>query len=338
MDLRGLSVVAERAGADRGDAPLLDQGAPAVGGAAAAQGEPVVAPGPGREPGRPAVIGTTLAPAPSASSSDLVLASPAPGSEAGRHEEPGELDEALVPGAGPTGPAWPLGPHYLRWVEGKGVDAWARFKLRAAEWYVEALEVAQREVGLDRFVGVEMAIDGALSSLCAGVDAAGHALVEEVERFAGDVPLRSHRPAGGDWTVLVGLAEGVGIELGSARAIDRAVRGDEEDPEGWLPQLQRLRELAVRRNVLVRCPNVDGSGRDRLLDVPGLGQRPVVRYLRKAGRRADGLVEALLADVDSLARERLRPSRRPGVRRQALPDLAKRADVLGARWHGWEAR
>lgn len=248
----------------------------------------------------------------------------------------GRTDEVVV--AGPRGPVWPLGPHYLRWVEGKGADAWARFKLRAADWYLEALEVAEREVGLDRFVGVEMAIDGVLFSLCAGIDAAAQALLDEVERFAGPSPLRAHRPVGEDWTVLVALAEGAGVELASGRAIHLAVRGDEEDADGWLTELQRLRALAVRRNVLVRRPNIDGAARSRLLDVPGLGQRPVLRYLRRARRRADALVEAMLADLDSLARERARPSPRPGLGRAVLPDLSARADVLGARWHGWEAR
>ncbi len=309
LDLRGLTVLPAGAAdpSGRGRPPVVDPPvvpvARAVPTGAAAAAEPATASGPA----------IALGPVPADQAVD-----PAGGPVAGR--------------ADVAGPSWPLGPHYLRWVEGKGADAWARFKLRSADWYLEALEFAEREVGLDRFVGVEMAIDGVLSSLCAGVDAAAQALLEEVERFAGPSPLRTHRPAADDWTVLVALAEGAGIELASARPVVLAVRGSEDETEGWLTQLQRLRTLAVRRNVLVRRPNVDGAARSRLLEVPGLGQRPVVRYLHATRRRADGLVEALLADVDSLARERQRPGPRAGAGRLPLPDLAARADLLGARW------
>lgn len=240
------------------------------------------------------------------------------------------------------GPAWPLGPHYLRWVTGKGADAWARYKLKSADWYLKALESAEHEVGLDRHVGVLMAIDGVLSSLCAGVDAAGHALLDEVEHLAGTSGRPLHPvppPVPEDWTGVLALAERVGAELGSARAIAKALGGDEpEEPDGWLSQLRRLQRLAVRRNVLLRRPSVEGGSRSRLLDVPGLGQRPVTRYLETTCRRADGLVEALLADVESLADERLRLTPRPSGGESTLPDLAKRADVLGARWHGIEPR
>lgn len=239
--------------------------------------------------------------------------------------------------SGPVGPSWPLGPHYLRWVEGKGADAWARFKLRSAAWYLDALEVAEREVGLDRFVGVEMAIDGVLSSLCAGVDAAGHALLEELERFATPTMLHTHRSVDADWSLLVGVAEGVGIGLGSARALELAVHGDEDDEVGWLTQLAGLRALAVQRNVLVRRPNVDGAARSRVLDVPGLGQRPVLRCLRKVHRRADGLVEAMLADLDGIARERHRRPAHRGVSRPGLDGLSARAGLSPGR-HGFETR
>lgn len=252
------------------------------------------------------------------------------------HRPAGEAPDAISTAADLAGPPWPLGPHYLRWVEGKGVDAWARFKLRSADWYLDALDVAAQEVGLDRFVGVEMAIDGVLSSLCAGVDAAGHALLDEVERLVGPSALRARRHLGEDWTLFVDLAEEAGIGLGSTRAVRLAVDGDDE-AGGWLTELQRLRALAVRRNVLVRRPNVDGAARSRLLDVPELGQRPVVHYLRKARRRANGLVEALLADVEGLAHERRQLSPRPSHAHGGLKDLSVRAGLPGASRHGSES-
>lgn len=236
-----------------------------------------------------------------------------------------------------SGPSWPIGPHYLRWVEGKGGDAWARFKLKAADWYLSALESAEAEVGLDRYVGVEMAIDGVLACVLAGVDAAGHALFDEVERFAGPSRRDGEVP---DWSAALAIAEEAGIELACRRAVEKALRGDETgERDGWLTELRRLQRLAVRRNVLVRRPSVDGSSRNRLLDVPGVGQRPVLRHLSRARQRSEALVEAILADVESLGEERLRPGRRqgPGVPR-ALPDLAARADVVPSHWRAPEGR
>lgn len=237
----------------------------------------------------------------------------------------------------PLGPSWPLGPHYLRSVEGKGAAAWARFKLHAADWYLEALEDAERKVGLDRFVGVEMAIDGVLASLCAGVDAAAEALVDEIERLVGPTAARAHRRASGDWTVLVAVAQAANFALGSARALEHAVRRDEEGTSGWLTELQRLQSLTLRRNVLVRRPNVAGADRSRLLDVPGLGPRPVLRYLQKARRRTDGLVEILLTDLDDLTDEAQKRRSRSGPPRAGLPDLSARAGLLGPRRHGFDA-
>ncbi len=263
---------------------------------------------------------------------------PSPKTSSPLGSDGGPTEDASGSETAACGPAWPLGPHYLRWVEGKGVAAWARFKLRSADWYLEALEVAEREVGLDRFVGVEMAIDGVLSSLCAGVEAAAHALRSETEHLAGPSAPRPPWAVEGGWTLLVELAEGTGTALGSARALERAVRGDHDETEGWLAELYRLRALAVQRNVLVRRPNVDGAARSRLLDVPGLGQRPVVRYLRKARRRAESLVEVLLAEVDALAHERPRPLTRPASLRGGLPDLSARAGLCAPRRKGPEAR
>ena len=85
----------------------------------------------------------------------------------------------------------------------------------------------------------------------------------------------------------------------------------------------------MQRNVLVRRPSVDDSSRGRLLDVPGLGPRPLVPYLAKARRRAGSLVEALLDDLDALAAARLRPGALPvGRATRPLPDLAARADLV----------
>lgn len=233
-------------------------------------------------------------------------------------------------------PAWPMEPHYLRWVEGKGADAWARLKLKASGWYLEVLEAAERDGGLDRYVGVEMAIDGVLASLCAGIDAAGYALLDEIERFAGPTPGR-RAAVGEDWPEALGIAESLGVDLPSAVALGRALRpAGMAEPEGWLSQLRRLHRLVIRRNVLVRRPSVDGTERGRLLDVPSAGPRPVVRHLTQARRRAETLVEQLLADVEHLQHRHHVPANSAAGGARALRDLSERADVLGARYRGPE--
>jgi len=251
-------------------------------------------------------------------------------------------DEGSWPGPSGGSPSleWPIGPHYLRWVEGKGADAWARYKLRAADWYLEALRTIERDVGhLDRYVGVEMAIDGVLASLCAGIDVAGFALLEEVERLVDPGPTaRSTAPD--RWLGAIGLARGAGVELDSAGPLGKAlgVVGGEE-PNGWLTQLRELHMVSLRRNLLVRRPSVDGRTGSRVLDVPGLGQRPVVRYLAKAGRRSANLVEAILCDVDRLGGERLRSDQLLSPPHgRSLPDLAARADLIHPSWLDLDAQ
>jgi len=63
------------------------------------------------------------------------------------------------------------------------IRAWVRYKLRSAEWYIQALELVGEEVGFDRYVGVEMALDGALASLCGAFDAAVGGLIHASEEY-----------------------------------------------------------------------------------------------------------------------------------------------------------
>jgi hypothetical protein len=227
---------------------------------------------------------------------------------------------------------WPVGPHYLRWVDGKGVFAWSRFKMKSADWYLKALEAAAREAGdLDRYVGIEMALDGVLASLCAAVDTAGWGLFEtltslEITDDDGDNLL-----TGDDWRVVFGRARAAGVVLPSEFATLEALEGSgTKEPGGWLAQLRLLRDQAVLHNVLVRRFDVDGNHSGRLIDVPGLGPSPTVEYLISTRNATSRLVEFLLADVYAAPKLFISHDSGKNVRRgapRALTDLSGRAGV-----------
>jgi len=228
---------------------------------------------------------------------------------------------------------WPVGPHYLRWVDGKGVHAWARYKVKSADWYLGALQIAAHVAGdVDRYVGIELALDGVLASLCAAADAAGAALLDAVERAVALPEAERGTSSLAAWDRCLDIARGAGLELACERAvIDALDGGTSRSPTGWLAQLRLLRDRAVRHNVLVRRFSIGGEPPGRFIDVPGLGARRPVEYLKSARRHVAELVEVLLADVDALSDLAPPESRDDGSRRigpRPLPDLSARARVV----------
>lgn len=228
---------------------------------------------------------------------------------------------------------WPVGPHYLRWVDGKGVHAWARYKVKSADWYLGALQITARAAGdLDRYAGVELALDGVLGALCAAVDAAGCALLDAVAHASGGPATEWSHLGASEWDGALDIARGAGLSLECERAVLEAVEGTgSRNPEGWLAQLRMLRDRAVRHNVLVRRFSVGGEPPGRFVDVPGLGPRRPVEYLKSTRNRVGELVELLLRDVDALAGAAPPAADEDGSRRlgpRPLPDLSARAHVL----------
>ncbi|MDA8290613.1 MAG: hypothetical protein M0Z33_02880 [Actinomycetota bacterium] len=228
---------------------------------------------------------------------------------------------------------WPVGPHYLRWVDGRGAHAWARYKVKSADWYLGALQITARAAGdLDRYVGIELALDGVLTAMCAAVDAAGCALLDAVVRAAGRPESDASYLDVGEWDGALEIARGAGISLASEHAILDALEGSgSRSPQGWLAQVRLLRDRAVRHNVLVRRFSVSGEPPGRFVDVPGLGPRRPIDHLKSTRRKVHELVELLLRDVDTLAGAVPPDSDEGGPRRigpRPLPDLSARARVL----------
>src|SRR5674476_910114 len=78
---------------------------------------------------------------------------------------------------------WPAGPTYAEWVGAEGSGAWVLYKLRSSSWYIDRLDEVGKLLGFGRHVGVEMALDGALGSLCGAFDAAVGGIIGAVEQY-----------------------------------------------------------------------------------------------------------------------------------------------------------
>ena len=77
---------------------------------------------------------------------------------------------------------WPVGPHYQRQSNANSRQAWTRFKLGTAEWYLRLLDELATAVGkLDRLLGMEMALDGAVQAIAAAFDACCFSVLGSVE-------------------------------------------------------------------------------------------------------------------------------------------------------------
>ena len=227
---------------------------------------------------------------------------------------------------------WPVGPLYFRRAGGKNPHAWAGLKMRSADWYLDALATTMREAGdLERYVGIEMALDGALASMCAAVDAAGSGLADKFIRTA-RLPTAENETSTARWRSVYSFASAVGVTLPSEYAVSEAFAGfASSEPTGWFSQLAALRDRAVRHNVLVRRTSIGGDFRGRFLDVPGVGPREPIEYLESMREKVNQIVELLVADIDLIpkllaAKTDAERSHRP--KQRALPDLLSRARVL----------
>lgn len=62
---------------------------------------------------------------------------------------------------------WLLGPLFYELPGSEALDAraWCTYKLTAADWYIGTLRQLIERAGFDRFLGIEMALDGAFTSI-----------------------------------------------------------------------------------------------------------------------------------------------------------------------------
>ena len=163
-----------------------------------------------------------------------------------------DTDPLLEP---PSQIPWPVGQHLVDLSATAATaaladDPWVDLKLRAARWYIGVLQELSASSGLDRYAGVEMALDGCLSNISGAVDAALGRLILALERQAGASPSPEH-------TYKLELAEKF-MRQGSGNAPSvgrlRAALGVDSQgvPVGWLAELRRLRNRSTHHATLSR--------------------------------------------------------------------------------------
>ena len=234
---------------------------------------------------------------------------------------------------------WPVGPAYTEWVGANGVGAWVAYKLGAAEWFIDQLERVGDLVGYYRYVGVEMALDGALAALCGGFDAAVGGLIGAVDKYfdsapdgSPDVARESIPPHRYSWRrcrerLELLRTEDLNLDVEPLiQEIEQALEAPDDGPLGWLVECQRLRNAAIHQDTLARHIEVashnvvgaveqigasQGGNATWSITVQGRGEHPV-EYLRGVERQLEALTKRMVAVIDWLC-----PSGVPTVRRRA---------------------
>jgi hypothetical protein len=226
---------------------------------------------------------------------------------------------------------WPVGPHYKKQFKAKSRQAWALYKLGTADWYLKTLEeIAEHIDKLDRFLGIEMAIDGTLQALCATFDAAVFALLSTLEKGAG-LPEDERTPARlASWTVLLTQAEALGVELIATSEVSAALAAEDPDaPSGWLSQLLLLRQRSLQHDLLIRHWPLGLGAPGVGIDLPGSDPQPPLEYLRSVRDRMEGLLKIMLDDQELLRLESTFREKHPKATTSGeLPSLLRRAGVI----------
>lgn len=203
---------------------------------------------------------------------------------------------------------FPSGPTFTELLDSEGDIAWVRYKVWSADWYTEALSNLVAVLGAyDRYVGVEMAIDGALGALSGAFDASVASLIRSAERFL-NTPEAKRTPAHlYKWATFKKLANGTAVtsyqgvpELISE--VDQALAGEKsESPTGWLAVLRRLRNRTTHQTTLPRTWGVADDGASVVIGVSGLPALDPLEYLKESCDRVSDITERVLRIANSLA-------------------------------------
>lgn len=202
---------------------------------------------------------------------------------------------------------WPLGPHYwqLSPAGNKNGRPWTALKLAAADWYLAALEeIEHKTLDLDRFVGVEMAMDGFLAAASGAFDAASSGLLDAIERRYN----MARQPTWRNWRTAKRVAANVGVTLAVQPAVDNALKWDLTQtppvPSGWLAQLRELRNRSTHDDTITRAffRNVGGpqAGQPTKIKVAGIGDADPLRLFRGWLSSTQSLCSAMLTEADAI--------------------------------------
>ena len=186
-----------------------------------------------------------------------------------------EPDKRNAPTVEPDSSAilWPTGPSYDRPIKAKKLKAWAKYKMEAADWYLDTLlAMLLQKARLERVLGVEMAVEGVIQSLCSAFEVMICALTQSIEKAAG-VPADHRTPRHlVSWSRLAAAAKVFDIDLATrSPAFVRPPRRALRNP-GKVPSLSYWFSdagLTVARS-LVEAASSDGGDDELLIDVPGV--------------------------------------------------------------------
>jgi len=190
---------------------------------------------------------------------------------------------------------WPVGVDYLALAEpgaAKNYERWAWFKLVSAAWYRDVLHEIHAQTGrVERFYGVEMALDGFFNSSASAFDAAAAGLVQAIEN-RGPIPATSRVPAHHrSWPAAKRQASYAGVRLKCAAAVDAALTGDQAAfPTGWLAQVRRLRNRVMP----------EGKAEPDVLKIPGQPAVDPVAYVDDSFERITALVDLVLREARAI--------------------------------------
>jgi hypothetical protein len=206
-----------------------------------------------------------------------------------------------------TAVAWPSGPGFESPLKTKKLRARSRAKFAAAGWYVGTLrKLSWSDEPLSHTLGVEMAVDGVVQSLCAAFESELCALTKAIERVA-EIPEDRRTPLHlVTWSKLAAATTVFDIDLASALSISDALVGEHsEEPHGWLAQLLLLRKRLALQDFLVDEDD-EGQHTSRLrINVPGRGALPLVEYLSEVHDLTEELLETIEHDIADAKHGRL---------------------------------
>lgn len=199
--------------------------------------------------------------------------------------------------------SWPIGPHVLTGLDfpfGRPEAGWVAVKLHTAQWYLDTLgELKSSTADLDRFLGVEMALDGYLSAVSSMFDAAVAALIQVLGEGSAN-PINPHDY---NWSNCKKAARKASVVLQFQTFVEDALKVDANtNPMGWLAELRRLRNRSTHMSTLSRHFN-RGIGGPELaplteLRLPTGAAVEVTAYCRDRLARAVVLCALMCADLD----------------------------------------
>lgn len=206
------------------------------------------------------------------------------------------------PQADPSNTVFPAGPPYSELLASDSDMAWIRYKVWAADWYTETLgDLGARFGGYDRRVGIEMAIDGALSSICGAFDASIALLIIAAERRLNTSEANCTKPHRYDWRRFEQLIADTVVEALPGMSdmtdeVNAALGGQYDDiPTGWLAIIRRLRNRITHQTSLPRTWAFDPrSTSDTVVGITSITDLDPFEYLKTSCNQISDLTERMI--------------------------------------------